>query len=207
MKPLVIGVSGKLHSGKGTVTNLLSRLHGDLTTFAFASPLKLGVAEFFGFDHDQVFGARKDEVDPFWGIAPGQVLQFYGTDTREMLAVKYPWAEDKLIKQWVYMAQRNIEKAGPSYNWICEDMRFPDEADLITQDLDGYTIRINRREDLRRETAEREGVLMRDPNHKSETALDDYGRFHFVIENNGTLEQLRQRVVTVYAAIMQAHKG
>jgi hypothetical protein len=205
MNPLVIGVSGKLHSGKGEVTKILANLHGNLTPFAFAEPLKRGVAEFFGFDHDQVFGARKDEVDPFWAVAPGQILQFYGTDTREMLAEKYPWAAERLSKQWVYMAQRMIEKAGPDRNWICEDMRFPDEADLITGDLEGYTIRVNRNEDLRYLSAEREGVLMRDPKHKSETALDDYERFHFVIDNNGSLEQLRQKVVAVYAIIMQAH--
>jgi len=63
--------------------------------------------------------------------------------------------------------------------WIVTDARFPNEAEVI-KDKGGYLIRVNRKEAPRSD-------------HPSETSLDSWV-FDYVIDNNGTLKQLEERV-------------
>jgi len=96
-------------------------------------------------------------------------------------------------------------------NWLITDTRFPNEAQAI-KDKSGIVIRINRDDSLRYPTqwtkyvdfnqgrqlkmSFTEWLLIDDielykvVTHRSETGLDDYKDFDYVIENNGTLEEL-----------------
>jgi len=67
-------------------------------------------------------------------------------------------------------------------NWIITDVRFPNEAKAIT-DRNGINIRL-----------QRGGDYDIDNNvHESETALDLY-KFDYVINNNGTIEELIEQI-------------
>lgn len=70
--------------------------------------------------------------------------------------------------------------------WIFTDVRFPNELEAIKKH-NGITIRINRG------LVERTGKMIQGPEHISETALDD-AKFDYVIENNGTIEELIEQV-------------
>jgi len=61
-------------------------------------------------------------------------------------------------------------------NWVISDVRFPNEAKAI-KDRDGILIRSNR-------NIESESI------HESETALDKYNDWDYIIENNGTIDEL-----------------
>lgn len=61
-------------------------------------------------------------------------------------------------------------------NWIISDVRFLNEAKAI-KDRNGILIRLNR--STRLESA-----------HESETALDKYNDWDYIIENNGTIDEL-----------------
>lgn len=70
-------------------------------------------------------------------------------------------------------------------DWIITDTRFPNEADAV-KSRDGINIRLNR--------PNPKGIINDFENsdinlHPSETALDNY-TFDYVIENNGTIEDL-----------------
>lgn len=79
------------------------------------------------------------------------------------------------------------EKYNNGYpNWVITDVRFPNEAEAI-KEHNGITIRINRG------LVERTGKMIQGPEHISETALDD-AKFDYVIENNGTIEELIEQV-------------
>ena len=86
----------------------------------------------------------------------------------------------------------------PTYpNWIITDVRFPNEVKAI-EDKQGITIRVNR---LRIAIVELASGKKRVANlneypkeHESETALDDYGKWNYVINNDGTLLELVQKV-------------
>ena len=93
-------------------------------------------------------------------------------------------------------------------NWIITDVRFPNEADAIKQ-RNGILIRVNRDlvigEDdfgytrVSINQAEKDGII--DPQHESETALDDY-KFDYIIDNNGTIEELTEKVKVILKEII-----
>lgn len=69
-------------------------------------------------------------------------------------------------------------------NLIITDVRMPNEAQAI-KDRGGILIRVDR------ETGYKD-------NHISETALDDYQDWDYIIDNNGTLEELINKVKELY---------
>ena len=73
----------------------------------------------------------------------------------------------------------------PFPNWIITDSRFPNDVNR-TREMGGILIRVNR--------AECEG---RENEHASETALDDFYEWDYVIENNGTVEELIEQARTI----------
>jgi hypothetical protein len=64
--------------------------------------------------------------------------------------------------------------------WIITDLRFPDEVQAI-KERKGILIRVTRG---------KIAPCVAHDQHPSETALDDYKGFNYVIKNNGTLEEL-----------------
>ena len=76
-------------------------------------------------------------------------------------------------------------------NWIITDVRFPNEAKAI-KDKGGIVIRVNRTY----YTEDKKYIIGYDPfeTHPSETALDDYDGFDYVIENDGTVQDLIDKV-------------
>lgn len=85
---------------------------------------------------------------------------------------------------WVYKDEVNVI----SPNWIITDMRFPNELKAV-EDKGGITIRVNRPQ-----------LISKDFEHESETSLDS-AIFDYVIENNGTLEELIDKVREIYNKI------
>jgi hypothetical protein len=83
-------------------------------------------------------------------------------------------------------------------NWIITDVRFPNEAKAI-KDRDGILIRVNR-EDARKFIVSTgiEGLekltQMLPKEHESETALDNYDKFDYVIENDSDIPSLIEKV-------------
>lgn len=76
-------------------------------------------------------------------------------------------------------------------NWIITDTRFPNEAQAI-KDRGGIIIRVNRTV-VHPELGEGKVTYI----HPSETALDNW-EFDYVIENNGTLEELIEKVRVIW---------
>jgi len=72
-----------------------------------------------------------------------------------------------------------------SPNWIITDSRFPNDVER-TRGMGGVLIRVNRSECEDRENE-----------HASETALDGFDEWDYVIENNGTIEELIEQVRTI----------
>lgn len=73
-------------------------------------------------------------------------------------------------------------------NWIITDVRFPNELEAI-KNRDGISIRINRPAI----TGEQFYNLNIGMQHPSETALDN-AKFDYIIDNNGTIEELVEKV-------------
>ena len=198
---MIIGINGKIGSGKDTVGKIIQYLRchntGEITIQdvmsnpehewwleeqskfeikKFAGKLKEVASLLTGIDiedfEDQEF--KKLYMSPEWGMTYREFLQKLGTEAmREGLHtnvwVNALFADYKPPK----MSQYN-----PS-NWIITDMRFPNELEAV-EERKGITIRVVR-----------SGTAV--GTHPSETALDD-AYFDHVISNNGTIEDLVEKV-------------
>ena len=164
---MLIGISGKIGTGKTTVADML--VSKGFSQLAFAGVLKEMVAVLLNipvsiFDDQAV----KSGMTPF-GCDVRHLLQTIGTDWgREMINTDI----------WVISAFFRIN----SDNTVITDVRFPNEAKAI-RERGGIVIRLER--DMDRSGPEHQ--------HLSETALDGWD-FDYVIDNNGSLEDLRNRL-------------
>lgn len=102
-----------------------------------------------------------------------QLLQKFGTEVGRNISPNL----------WVEVLMNDYIKAkldGYEEDWIITDVRFENEANAIREN-NGILIRINRNTNLKDE-------------HLSETALDNYKNFDLVIDNNGTIDELIDKV-------------
>jgi hypothetical protein len=166
----LIGISGKIGSGKDTVGHLVNQISSGYEIKKFAGKLKevagilTGVNPFlFEFD------AFKTKMAPGYGMTYRQLLQRLGTEAIRKTLHPDAWVNALMSN---YYGQR----------WIITDVRFPNEADAI-RTAGGVVWRIERTT----------GGTTAADTHESETALDGYF-FDAVIINNGTYDDLRTAI-------------
>jgi len=117
-----------------------------------------------------------------------QWLQLIGTDCMRNIIhpdiwVKSLFADYKYEEKPTGITFNDDEHKVKVYpKWVISDVRFPNEADAI-KDRDGIVIRINRPQ---------KGKNVDE--HFSETALDDYDNFDYIIKNDGTIEDLIEKI-------------
>lgn len=172
---MLIGISGKFSSGKDTlVAEILNYFekHGRKNAhLKFADPLKKACAIIGGTRLEDNYSIEgKEKMIEGLGMSIGRMQQVVGTILREHL---HP-------DVWV-LPVIQFYKNNPDTVCVVSDCRFQNEANLIKQH-GGVLIRLNRQN--------RPLVSGRDPNHISETDLDDYEDFDLIIDNNGTIQEM-----------------
>ena len=187
---MIVGISGKAKSGKDTAADMLSYLYSnpdksykdyventevffDKNAYVvhFADALKEAARELCILDEDQTdTQAGKLTVIPWLGITVRELLQKLGTCIREGIDEDF----------WIKCLFARVDGF---QSIIIADVRYPNEVQAI-KNQDGIVIRINRK-----------GAGA--GNHHSETALDDYENFDLVIDNNGTYEELYNKLKTL----------
>jgi hypothetical protein len=181
MKPVLIALySSDMRSGKSTVASMLTeRLFGMTQSFAapfydfiiqIAAPfLPGGEQEVRAWLSDE----RKDKaLIPGLGVTLRSMLQTIGTN----------WGRQCVHSElWTMLAEQKALKALKSYSVIYDDMRFPNEFEMVKRN-GGYCVRVSRPgEGSRGDTSIGEGLL-------------DSHNFDAYITNDGTLEDLKRFV-------------
>lgn len=174
MKPIIIGIGYKKGVGKDTVANRLVDKHG-FTRMSFADPLKEACRVIFHFTEAQLYGDKKEVVDPRWGKTPRQILQMMGTDAVRNIIDKDVWIKSLKIKI------ENLVRANPGKQLriAVPDVRFPNEADAIHSMEGGEVWKVDR-------------VLPTNEfsYHASEVALDPYKNWSAILNNRGSMADL-----------------
>ena len=164
-------ISGKAGSGKNTVSKLIKEYYGEQTCeIAFAKHLKQYAKDYFGWD-------GKEETKP------RKLLQTLGTDIiRNELEIE-DFHADRLVED-IYILQKFFNV------FVIPDCRFPNEIGEVVSAFGDNVIliRVNRNNNR---------LTNKEKNHESETALDNWFGWDHVINNNGTLEELKGKVINI----------
>ena len=234
---MLIGISGKIGSGKDTVGKYLQYLYSkeyphhtfeefqkyprwvnnnDWQIKKYADKLKEIVCLLIGCTREQLedINFKNKELGQEWWyyidpadmltmrsylewkdafedrflvkLTPRLLLQYLGTECAREIIHPNTWV-NALFADYKFIEvlpneDTSLFNYNPIYNypnWIITDVRFPNEADAIKA-LGGKLIRLTRTTNVLEEIAM----------HPSETALDNYNKFDFIIENKGTEEEL-----------------
>lgn len=181
----ILGVSGKIGSGKDTFAELLAKqLPGKVERHALADNLRLiteiisGIRMTTTHEIDEPFcneirnytQDQKNILIKQFNKTIGETLQLVGT---ELFRDNYD--TDVWVKS--LFSEEMYDKLNNGKIIIIPDVRFINEADYILQE-GGYLIRLEGDPAGVRENS------LRDLNHLSETNLDNYTKFDKVIINN-----------------------
>ena len=180
----IISISGKIGSGKDTIADIIMQYtpYHRWQVKKFAGKLK-DIAEILtgvpkiNFE-DQEF--KQQDMGPEWGMTYRDLLQKLGTEAMRSGLHKNVWV-NALFADY----QFNIEEDEQIRYWIITDSRFPNELAAVKKH-NGIAIKVIR------DSGNTIGIT-----HTSETALDNYTEWDYVIDNNGTLEELKTQVLSI----------
>jgi hypothetical protein len=192
---LIIGIGYKARQGKNFVANYWKEAHPEIKFYAFADALKEycrnnheSLAQRYYREH-QLHPMRHPlqwKEDPVYGCVT--ILQWYGCKKRETDP-----------NYWVEVISQKIRDEQPEIA-VVTDVRFPNEADWIKLS-GGYLVEVIRKNlDGTRYLASD-----RDPNHVSETALDDFNFDYTIIAKSGDLDALKSKALGVLASVLKNH--
>ena len=202
---MIIGICGFIGSGKDTVADYLVNFH-EFRRESFASTLKDAVSAVFGWDRTLLEGRTKEarewreQVDPWWAerldmptLTPRWVLQYWGTEVCRKGFHDDIWIaslENKLrnSKDHVVISDcrfpneiSSIKNAGGKIIWVRRGP-LPDWYETAISANNGHNFAIQE--------------LKRLKIHASETSWVGTN-FDHVIENNGTIDELYQKIRSI----------
>lgn len=189
---MLIGISGKIGSGKDTVAEIIQELNPSFQNKKYASKLKQVAGLLLGVDpvkfEDREYKQSKLGSEWGWVTFEGKkkIGRFDYTVRKFLQALGTEAMRENLhVDVWLNALFADYTD---SQDWVITDVRFQNEADRI-KEMGGVLIRIDRPGP----TPEKE--------HPSETALDNYDGWDYYIANIGTVEELRVKVNEIYHVI------
>lgn len=193
MSKMIVLLSGKKGTGKNTAASIITKILGpeNVDEIAFADPIKRFTIDCFGLSNEQCYGTSGERETPStisWEdisekykpagatgrMTVREVLQYVGT---EALRGFYH-------DIWAHAGKTAAERSQKKVV-VFTDTRFPNEIQklrsLVSENTRVVTVRMER-------------STGRIDNHESETALDLYKQFDYVIDNNLGREKLYKNI-------------
>lgn len=177
---MIIGLSGYAGSGKDTVAKILSDNH-DFKQIAFADKLReflYAMNPIVGYNIAPV--PLRTVIDLFgW---QGYKKSEFAESIRNIIRKAGTEAGRGVLGEdvWVNAVFNSISQ---NDDYVISDCRFRNEADAV-RSKNGFVVRITR------------DSVRQDISHSSETSLDGY-LFDYIIENNGSIEELEEKVAVM----------
>lgn len=217
----LLGCSGKKRSGKNTIATIINKLTKKDNYYtnlgvnppddfndnlyeekSFAYLVKKFASELTGIpmkgweteeDKAKFLGPEWDYIDETTGLKMKMtrrvMLKKLGSDACNQNLHRNTWING-LFQNYKGVRDFNNYREYSEFGskWLITDVRFPQEVEAI-KNRDGIVIRVIR-------PGKQDGDT-----HISETALDDYKDFDFVIINDGNLEELEEKVKNILIKI------
>lgn len=204
---MIVGVVGFIGSGKGTVGEILKQ--HNFHQLSFASSLKDVTADMFGWPRHLLEGDTeesrtfREQRDEYWSqefdkdFTPRLALQLMGTEVGRNVFHEDFW----VIKTKMEMHKKMSEGIE---NFVITDVRFPNEIKMITSE-GGVLIELKRGitphwYDIASKANSGDNHALQwmknqSGVHPSEWSWIGYD-VDYVIENNGTLEDLKKKIIS-----------
>ena len=172
---MIIGLTGKMKSGKDTVAKMIEKHAPYSLMKSMAAPLKDLCITMLGLHWDDVHTQEgKAKYNEFWGMTNREILQKVGTD-----AMRNGFHSDIWVKcAYIQLKQYNLSRG----NIIITDIRFPNEAQMV-RDMGGIVVYVDR--DIYQESV-----------HESEKDLP-LQYIDTVLLNHGSLNDLEDQVTNM----------
>ncbi len=190
---LVLGLSGKTGCGKSEMRRLICEhkypVPTVVTKVSLADPIRMIASSLFGWDGDKGLSVLPSgQIDPTKGRG---LLMGIGMAMRAV----YPdvWI-DHAIRRITGTMYTRADKAyalgtRPPYElFVIDDLRFPNEIDRLQEEFGPRALMCR----IQRDSAV-------DIKHVSETSLDNYQQWNYMMTNNGTIEQFHEFVKELLA--------
>ena len=173
MKIIVIG--GKARVGKDTTADYITEQIKDKEKVC-----RVQVGQYIKYYAEKYFGWDGREE-----TKPRTLLQELGTDIIRN-KIDSDFHIDRLVQ--------DIKVLSYFYDtFIVSDVRFPIEVEKLKNNFENViSIKVLR---------ENEILTEKEKTHVTETALDNYNNFDYIIDNKGTLEDLKQRTIEILQEI------
>jgi len=211
-QPFIIAVSGKARSGKGEFAKIAQEKYG-ATVISFAGALKEEVIDFLTrhsipFRMENIYGANEFREElfsftesawfdmefpstkfmlevgeisnpssldncPLWKASFRSLLQWWGTEYRRKQDDQY-WVNKAIEK-----CKPNLFQGGGSPLYVIDDLRFENEATALLS-AGAILVRVERTNNPN---------SISNPWHESETGLDSWLEWKYIIENNSSLNE------------------
>lgn len=180
MTPILIGLAGKMRTGKDTIHEILARPYwGYFERVAYGDELKRRYSE--QSDYSENSKDRKG-------------LQIFGQSERE-----------KDPKVWVKPVEVKLEMLLNHYgrNVVITDVRQPNEVEQI-REWGGYLIRVNVKDEIRlaRMNANGDKFKLEDLQHETELYIDGFDA-DYELDNNEGFKELNAQVDAILADIIE----
>jgi hypothetical protein len=185
---IIIAITGLKRSGKDTLAELLKQLaHTSCSILHFADPLKECCQFLFDLTHAQLHGDDKELVDIRWGVSSRQILQFFGTELMQhKLSELMPSIGRTLWVRKLVRKIKDIEINDPSTLCIVSDMRFMHEYNGLKEAFPKKII-------VLRVVSDRCAGLDAHPSEKEWLDIP----VDYIVENNGTLQDLKSMAIAI----------
>ena len=187
MKKIIVGISGKAESGKNSFAELARKAEHNLIAFdfAFANEVKRLALE-LGWDE---WKDEKGRVGLIW-LGEGAREHF----NKDIWIKKLQQNMREIIKQSSCIINKDYAV------FFVTDMRYESELlslkELsISVDAEFYSIRVERPLHENKLTPEQR-------KNQSETSLDNYQEFNYIVVNEGTIDDFKEKVHKVMDDIL-----
>ncbi len=184
MKKLILMLGHKMQRGKDTAALHLHEF--GFKRYAFADAIRTHCQALYSLSDEQVNTPLKCEIDPRYNIAPRTIMQDFGAEQR---------ARDEDI--WARIVATQIKESTHN-RFAITDFRFPNELFYMNRhlsDCEIVTVKITR------ENAGLQSLVGSQNN--SETALDSFSGWDFIINNDQTIMHLHFNLDKMLDAILR----